>query len=84
MRTTLDIDDELVTEAKARAAREGRTLTSLIEDGLRLVLRERNGTDPEYDFRFPTVRGERPPSVDVADRDRLYDVMEGIGSSDRR
>lgn len=83
MRTTLDLNDDLMREAKARAAQEGRTLTSLIEDGLRLVLRgHRRGQG--YDFKFRTVRGERPPAVDVADRDRLYDVMEGIGSSDRR
>lgn len=82
MRTTLDLNDDLMREAKARAAHEGRTLTSLIEDGLRLVLRGRRGGSG-YEFRFRTVRGERPPVVDVADRDRLYDLMEGIGSNDR-
>lgn len=82
MRTTLDLNDDLMREAKARAAREGRTLTSLIEDGLRLVLGSRC-QDAGYEFKFRTVRGERPPVVDVADRDRLYDVMEGIGSVDR-
>ncbi|MBK6349944.1 MAG: DUF2191 domain-containing protein [Proteobacteria bacterium] len=43
MKITLDLDDELLERAKALAAREGRSLTALIEDGLRLRLR-RQGT----------------------------------------
>jgi hypothetical protein len=41
MKTTLDLDDDLLRRAKAVAANEGRSLTSLIEDGLRLRLRSR-------------------------------------------
>ena len=39
MRTTLDLDDELLAEAKALAARERLSLTRLIEQGLALRLR---------------------------------------------
>lgn len=39
MKTTLDLDNELLVRAKAQAAREGRSLTALIEEGLRLRLR---------------------------------------------
>lgn len=77
MRTTLDLNDDLTRRAKEKAAREGRTLTSLVEDGLRLVLGQGGGGRSGYEFRFRTVRGERPPSVDVSDRDRLYEAMEG-------
>ena len=35
MRTTVRLDDDLLREAKRVAAEEGRTLTSLLEDGLR-------------------------------------------------
>ncbi|MGB6064981.1 MAG: hypothetical protein WBG50_09235 [Desulfomonilaceae bacterium] len=38
MRTTLRINDGLLKQAKKRAADEGRTLTSLVEDGLALIL----------------------------------------------
>lgn len=41
MKTTLDIDDELLARAKAASAREKKTLTALIEEGLRLRLRRR-------------------------------------------
>lgn len=39
MKTTLNIHDALLQEAKAFAARQQTTLTRLIEDGLRLRLR---------------------------------------------
>jgi len=39
MKTTLDIDDELLVRAKAASARERKSLTVLIEEGLRLRLR---------------------------------------------
>ncbi len=39
MRTTLDINDELLVKAKALSARERKSLTLLIEEGLRLRLR---------------------------------------------
>lgn len=38
MRTTVRLDDQLLAEAKRHAARTGRTLTSLIDEGLREVL----------------------------------------------
>jgi hypothetical protein len=39
MKTTLDIDDELLVKAKEFSARERKSLTALIEEGLRLRLR---------------------------------------------
>jgi hypothetical protein len=41
MKTTLDIDDDLLVKAKAQAARERSSVTALIEEGLRLRLRRR-------------------------------------------
>ena len=41
MKTTLDIEDELLVKAKALSARERKSLTLLIEEGLRLRLRQR-------------------------------------------
>lgn len=66
MRTTLDLDDELVRAAKLRALQERRSLTSLIEDGLRALLHatpERVGT-----VVLPVWHGDGPAAgVDLAD-----------------
>ncbi|HSV61679.1 MAG TPA: DUF6364 family protein [Variovorax sp.] len=39
MKTTLDLNDALVTEAKALAAQQRTSLTRLIEEGLQMRLR---------------------------------------------
>jgi hypothetical protein len=39
-RTTVRLPEDLLKRAKRKAAAEGRTLTSLIADGLRLVIAE--------------------------------------------
>jgi hypothetical protein len=41
MRTTIRLPDDLLRRAKRKAAAEDRTLTSLIEEGLRAVVDER-------------------------------------------
>ncbi len=41
MRTTVILPDDLFRRAKAKAAREGRTLTSLVEEALRANLEPR-------------------------------------------
>jgi hypothetical protein len=45
-RTTVRLPGHLLTRARKKAAAEGRTLTSLIEEGLRVVVGERGGKKP--------------------------------------
>jgi hypothetical protein len=46
MRTTVRLPDELLQRAKAAAARDGTTLTALIERGLRGVLEKPHAGPP--------------------------------------
>ena len=74
MKTTLNIDDTVMARLKREAARQGRTMSELVETALRQLFHARRS------------RGELPPLptfrsggalVDVADRDALYHAMEG-------
>lgn len=76
MKTTLDLDDRLLGEAKRRAAAEGVTLKAWVEDALRARVLPRPATERRYRFEPPVVEGERPPAVDVADRRALYDFLD--------
>ena len=40
MKTTLDLSDELLKRAKRQAKKTGRTLRALVEEGLRLALKQ--------------------------------------------
>ena len=77
MKTTLDMDDALVRSAKARAATTGRTLTSLVEAGLREILRMEQAPRGRHRLKWVVAEGGPLPGVEIADRDALYDRMEG-------
>ena len=56
MKTTVDISDSLLGEARRVAAREGVTLRTLIERGLYAVIRERQ-SKPLFRLRRASVGG---------------------------
>lgn len=57
MKTTLDLNDTLLIEAKAAAARQRTSLTRLIEEGLQLRLRAGRREDEGVAVRLPVFRG---------------------------
>ena len=78
MRTTVRLDDGLLEQAKAEARHKRKTLTSLIEEGLRLVLT--NGRTPvrrkKIVLPVSRERGGVLPGVDLDNNASLLDVME--------
>jgi hypothetical protein len=76
MKTTIDLDDELLRLAKQRAAAERIPLRAYIEDALRARLLPRPRGRARFTLDLPVVAGKGPPAVDIADRDALYDLME--------
>jgi hypothetical protein len=74
MRTTLNIDDSVMTRLKQEAARRGTTMSELMESAIRLLLR---GQHARIELPpLPSFHGG-DALVDIADRDALYDAMEG-------
>lgn len=75
-RTTVRLPEDLIRRAKRKAADEGRTLTSLIEDGLRLMLSE--GRKKEKAKRvLPPVsdaKGGPMPGIDITDGSALQEM----------
>jgi hypothetical protein len=74
MKTTLNIDDVVMAKLRHEAARQGRTMSDLVETALRNL------------FQSQKKRVELSPLprfnsggafVDIADRDALYQAMEG-------
>lgn len=83
-RTTVRLPDELLARARRKAAEEGRTLTSLIEDGLRAVLAERKKTRKRRRVVLPVskAKGGLRPGVDVT-RFSDYQEMEDLEYMER-
>jgi hypothetical protein len=76
MRITIRINDELLKRAKERAAHEGRTLTSLVEEGLAVILAEAKGSRSQQ-VQLPKSKasGGVLPGVDLNRSCELEDVM---------
>jgi metal-responsive CopG/Arc/MetJ family transcriptional regulator len=74
MKTTLNIDDTVMAELKREAARQGRTMSELVESALRLLLRSQR--KQEKLVPLPTFRSGGT-LVDIADREALHQAMEG-------
>jgi hypothetical protein len=77
MRTTLNLPDGLVTQAKAHAAESGQTLTSLVEEGLRLVLRQHDIPYPAEPEPLPAYgHPQGRILIDLADRDAVWEILD--------
>ena len=74
VKTTLNLNDEVLRRCKRSAAREGITLTRFVEDALRARLVPK--AKPRFRLKLLTVQGNRAPNVDITDRDALYDVID--------
>jgi plasmid stability protein len=74
-RTTLNIDEAILRQIKRRAADEGRSVQAVVNELLRRAL----STPPTAGFTLE-LRGWKAverPGVDLLDRDKLFDLMDG-------
>jgi hypothetical protein len=82
MRTTVDLPDELLRQARSRAAEEGTTLTALLADGLRLRL-EREAAASSSLRALPVSRngGGMQPWIDAGSNASLLDAADDDGAA---
>jgi hypothetical protein len=74
-RTTLVIEDSLFRQLKKKAAEEGRTLQATANDLLRRALAQ--PPRPRYRLKLHGWEAKEQPGVDLLDRDKLFDLMDG-------
>jgi hypothetical protein len=77
-RTTVRLPQDLLSRAKRKAAAEGRTLTAVIEDGLRLLLSS-TGTAGKAKRILPRVSkasGGLMPGIDISDTAALQEMED--------
>lgn len=77
MRTTINVDDQLLMQAKAQAAASGMTLAQLIEDALREFLIRRENVENRERVRMITMKGTGTrPGIDLDNSRSLLEIME--------
>ena len=82
MKTTLEIHDALFLRAKESALKQGRTLRSLVEEGLRHVL---DSSSRRNSYRLPDLSTGQPGALDPLEEYSWQDLRELIyGDGDRK
>lgn len=81
MKTTVDIAEPMLNQAKVIAAREGTTLRALVEEGLQHVIAEREKQTTGFrlrDCRYGSGGGM--PGIDINDWMSFKHLARGAGS----
>lgn len=76
MRTTINLPDELYRATRVRAAEEGRTVTSVLEEALRRFLAD-DERGRSYQVR-PLSGAAIPAGLAVDDNAAVRDLMDGL------
>ena len=76
MRTTLNISDDLLAEAKVLAARTHRSIGAVVDDALRVLLRSEAAESKAEAWTFPTSgAGGLRPGVNLDDREARAELL---------
>lgn len=80
MKTTIEISDSLLDEAKKLAAKEGTTVRAFVEQGLRKVVAERKSRGA-FRLRKAAFKGEGlQPGIEDATWERIREsIYQGRG-----
>lgn len=76
MKTTLNLDDSVMDRLRREAARQGKTMSELMESALRLFFQQQERGSSETELPELPSFGSGGALVDVADRNGLYEAMD--------
>jgi hypothetical protein len=85
MKTTVELPEDLLLEAKRKALETRTTLRDILERALRRELRQSASrrTRRRRRIRWITSSGGLPPGLDVSDRSKMWDWMQKERAHDR-
>ena len=72
----MNLPDSLLQAARERAASEGRSVTSLMEEALRRLLEEHSARP--VPAKLPTWKGGRL-LIDLEDKEALWEILDADG-----
>jgi hypothetical protein len=76
VRTTINISDSLLTDAKLLAARTNRPLGAIVDDALRILLKREKLDASQGDWTFPTFgSGGLQPGVNLDDKEAVAELL---------
>lgn len=85
MRTTINLPDDPILQAKKAALDADTTLTEIIANALREALAKRRNKKARRDFKvIASGSGGLQPGVDLDDTSALLDIMDGLNDPNRR
>jgi hypothetical protein len=85
MRTTINLPDDLIVQAKKAALDSKTTLTEIIANALRATLSKRSRKPQKKKTRLITYgKGGTFPGIDISNSATLHDIMDGIIDPPRR
>lgn len=76
MRTTIELNDELLRQAKRMAADQGIPLRLVVETALRKHVTGARQAGSRYTLQWTVEKGRLQPGVDLEDRNSLFDLMD--------
>lgn len=81
MKTTIEIADDLFNRARDLAHKRNTTFRALAEEGLRMVLEEREAKPKKFKWKPVFGQGKPTPEFENASWDKIRDaIYEGRGS----
>ena len=81
MRTTVSINDSLLTRAREEAARKRMTLGEVIDIGLQEHFANDRANDPPPPPRLPTHRGRWIAPVDPLSNREVFDYLDSLDAA---
>ena len=82
VRTTVNLPEDLLRDAKLAATRSGRSLSDVVADGVRLLLSRQEHNSAPVRPALPVFGGSGlRPGVDLEDKDGLAELLAETAGS---